>query len=210
MNIKISIADDHPMIIDGLQNMLGNFSHLTICNTYPDGEKLMKGLEKELPDVLLLDIQLPGKTGDQLAPVILKKYPGIAILILTNFDNAIYLNALMQTGVHGYLLKTTGPDKLREAIESVAKGQRYIDASVTDKLKELEKIRNNSTNSSLSAREKEILQYIVNGATTKKISEELFLSYYTVENYRARILSKLNAKNVADLIRKSLILGLAK
>ncbi len=210
MSIRISIADDHPMIIDGLKNMLANYSHLSICNTYPDGEKLLKGLEKEVPDVLLLDIQLPGKTGDQLAPVILKKYPSLNILVLTNFDNAIYLNAVMQHGVQGYLLKTTASDKLMKAIEIVAEGKRYIDPSVTEKVKELDKIRNSPVNTSLSAREKEILQYIVNGATTKKISEELFLSYYTVENYRARILSKLNVKNVAELIKESLILGLAK
>ena len=210
MSIRISIADDHPMIIDGLKNMLANYNHLSICNTYPDGEKLLKGLEKEVPDVLLLDIQLPGKTGDQLAPVILKKYPSINILVLTNFDNAVYLNAIMQHGVQGYLLKTTDPGKLLKAIEIVAEGKRFIDPAVLEKVKELDKIRNNAVNTSLSTREKEILQYIVNGATTKKISEELFLSYYTVENYRARILSKLNVKNVAELIKESLILGLAK
>jgi DNA-binding NarL/FixJ family response regulator len=210
MNITISIADDHPMIIDGLKNMLANYSHLSLCDTYPDGEQLMKGLEKEVPDVLLLDIQLPGKTGDQLAPVILKKYPSINILVLTNFDNAIYLNAIMKHGVHGYLLKTAAPDKLLKAIETVAQGKRFIDPAVMEKVKELDKIRNNPVNNSLSAREKEILQYIVNGVTTKEISERLYLSYYTVENYRARILSKLNVRNVAELIKESLILGLAK
>mgnify|MGYP001268923884 CR=1 FL=1 len=210
MNITISIADDHPMIIDGLKNMLANYSHLSLCDTYPDGEQLMKGLEKEVPDVLLLDIQLPGKTGDQLAPVILKKYPSINILVLTNFDNAIYLNAIMKHGVHGYLLKTAAPDKLLKAIETVAQGKRFIDPAVMEKVKELDKIRNNPVNNSLSAREKEILQYIVNGVTTKEISERLDLSYYTVENYRARILSKLNVRNVAELIKESLILGLAK
>jgi len=190
--------------------MLANYSHLSLCDTYPDGEQLMKGLEKEVPDVLLLDIQLPGKTGDQLAPVILKKYPSINILVLTNFDNAIYLNAIMKHGVHGYLLKTAAPDKLLKAIETVAQGKRFIDPAVMEKVKELDKIRNNPVNNSLSAREKEILQYIVNGVTTKEISERLYLSYYTVENYRARILSKLNVRNVAELIKESLILGLAK
>ncbi len=84
MNIKVAMADDHPMIIDGLQNTLLRCPHIILTGTYLNGETLLSGLEKEVPDVLLLDIQLPGKTGDELAPIILKKYPDIKILTHSN------------------------------------------------------------------------------------------------------------------------------
>lgn len=210
MSINIAIADDHPMIIDGLKNMLGHYSQFSISNTYADGERLMNGLALSTPDVLLLDIQLPGKTGDELAPLIIKKYPAVNILVLTNFDNAIYVNAMMQHGVHGYILKTTSADMLVKAIETIAAGSRFIDPAIEEKVKEFNRIKNSGINKALSAREKEVLQYIVNGDTTKQISERLFLSYHTVENYRNRIHVKLDVKNMADLTRKALTLGLVK
>jgi DNA-binding NarL/FixJ family response regulator len=210
MNIKIAVADDHPMIIKGLQNMLSSYQHISLISTYATGELLLAGLQHEQPDVLLLDIQLPGKTGDELAPIILKKYPDMKILTLTNFDSMLYVNTMMRHGVHGYLLKNTDEEVLIKAIETVYNGGEFLEPAMKEKMQHLtlKMQKENYSKIALTLREKQILQLIVNGKTSHEIVEKLFLSINTVNNYRARIFIKLDVNNMAELIKKALTLGL--
>lgn len=210
MNIKITIADDHPLVIEGLQNALLHYPHIKLIDTYMNGAALLEGLKQKVPDVLLLDIQLPDKNGDELAPVILKHYPTIKILTLTNFDSTLYANNMFKRGVHGYILKTAPNSLLTEAIETVYNGQQFIEASMKEKIEALETRTKNSvfSKSMLTPREKEVLQLIVNGATDPEIAEKLFLSLNTVMNYRTMIKVKLEVNNTASLVRKALTLGL--
>jgi DNA-binding NarL/FixJ family response regulator len=212
MNIKIAIADDHPMIISGLQNILSNYSQITLTGTYSDGNELMLGLTQTEPDVLLLDIQLPGKTGDELAPIILKKYPTLRILALTNFDSVLYANNMIRNGVLGYLLKTAKQDMLIKAIETVYNGERFVEPVIEKQLGDFSiKMRSDLfAKVALTLREKEILQLVVNGFTNQQIVEKLFLSINTVKNYRNRIFIKLDVKNMAELTQKALKLGLVR
>jgi DNA-binding NarL/FixJ family response regulator len=212
MSIRIAIADDHPMVITGLQNMLSGYPHITIVGVYPNVVELLKGMKLNLPDVLLLDIQLPDKTGDELAPVLLKKYPQLRILILTNFNSTLYVNNMLRHGVLGYLLKTTDNKTLVEAIETVYKGEEFLQPSIKEKIDQADKRikREVSTKSALSIREKQILQLIVNGDSNQQIADSLFLSLRTVENYRFNLAFKLDAKNTAMLVSKALKLGLAE
>lgn len=210
MEIKVTIVDDHPMIINGLKNMLHGYSHIVITGAYNDGEELFKGLEQQQPDVLLLDIQLPGKPGDELAPLILKNYPAIRILALTNFSSSLYLTTMLRQGAMGYLLKTTKQDTLIEAIETVYRGQEFIEPSLRDKL-ELESRKNSKiiySHLSLTIREKEILRLLVAGKSNQEIADELFIGYHTVRNYRARIFDKLEVSSISELVSKTLTLGL--
>lgn len=212
MQIRIAIADDHPMVIDGLQKMLSDYSHIMLIGTYLNGTELLIGLEKAIPDVLILDIQLPGQTGDELAPIILKKYPNLNILTLTNFDSALHVSNMFRNGVLGYLLKTTDKETLVEAIETVNRGEEFIEPSMKEKVHKLSlKVkRSPSIKSNLTTREKEIIQHIVNGDTDAEISEKLFLSLNTIKHYRKCILLKMDAKNTATLVTKALKLGLAE
>lgn len=210
--IKIAIADDHPMIIKGLKNILMSYPHIQLTGSYFNGEELLNGLKENVPDVLLLDIQMPGKTGEELAPVILKRYPDMKILILTNLDSTIYVSSMFRQGAKGYLLKNTDEDILINAIEMVFAGNEYIEDQMKERLRQLEvaKKRSASMKSSLTAREKEVLQLIVDGETTAEIAAKLFLSHHTVENYRISILIKLNVKNTAALVNKALKMGWAQ
>jgi len=212
VNIKIAIADDHPLVIGGLQNVLHRYSHIQLVNTYSNGTELLAGLEITLPDVLLLDIQLPGQTGDELAPLILKNYPDIKILVLTNFDSSLYVNNMFRHGVHGYLLKTANEKVLIRAIEDVYNGEQFIDDEMKVKLQRtaLRIEKRKFSKSNLTPREKEILQLLVNGNTCPEIAKTLFLSVTTVVNYRASIMMKLEVNNTAAMVKKSLQLGLAK
>ncbi len=210
MPIRISIADDHPMMIQGLNHVLQRYKHIILAGTYLNGAELMEGLQQHIPDVLLLDIQLPGQTGDELAPLILKKYPDLKILTVTNFDSTLHASSMLRQGVHGYLLKTADEDTLIHAIETVYKGGLFLEKQMRIRLDEIEsKIEKAvSAKVSLTPREKETLHLIVNGDTNQQIAEKLFLSVGTIENYRNRILMKLEVKNTAQLVRKALSLGL--
>lgn len=210
--IQIGIADDHPMVITGIRNMLAGSEAIMITATYTDGIALMNDLEENQPDVLLLDIQLPGKTGDELAPLLAKKYPNMKILVLTNFDSTLHVQHMLRHGVLGYLLKTTDRETLIEAIGNVYQGKEFIQKSLREKMESVgARIKREvSTKSNLTPREREILQCIVNGDNSQEIADKLFLSVRTVDNYRFNILLKMDAKNIAVLVRKALELGLAK
>jgi DNA-binding NarL/FixJ family response regulator len=212
MQIRIAIADDHPMIIDGLQNMVRNYPHLRLTGAYPDGATLLESIGQDTPDVLLLDIQLPDLTGDHLAPAILKKYPDIRILILTNLDSTLSLYNMMRLGVKGYALKTTDQKTLIRAIETVYRGEEFLEPPLQERLYQftLRMKKNAAIKPTLTPREKEILQLIINGNTGQEIADKLCIGFRTVEHYRENILLKLDAKNTAMLVKKALTLGLAE
>lgn len=210
MNIRIAITDDHPMIIGGVRNLLANYDHIQLTGTYSNGTELFKGLEQEVPDVLLLDIQLPERTGDELTPILQKDYPGMRILMLTNFNSPVYANNMIRLGISGYLLKTAREYTIIKAIETVMRGEIFIDPALHQKLDALDrKARNAIFNKvTLTPREKDILKLILEGKTSREIVSILFLSIYTVKNYRTRIFQKLDVKNVAELAGKAMKLGL--
>ncbi len=211
MNIRIAIADDHIMVINGLQKMIADYPHITIIDTYLTGEDLLKGLEQRVPDVLLLDIQLPGITGDQLAPILHTTYPDLRILTLTNFDNTFYAKNMLHHGALGYLVKRTDQQTLISAIETVYNYKEFLEPSIKQKIEEANlKARNGLPQLPvLTPREKEVLQFIVNGLTSIEIGQQLHLGQRTVENYRFSLMLKLDAKNTALLVKKAIELGLA-
>ena len=210
MKIRIAIADDHPMIISGIRNMLSAFRDILITSTYGSGKELMAGLAKTQPDVLLLDIHLTDTTADMIVQGIIKKYPDLKILILTNLNSTLYLHNLLRLGAHGYILKTTQPETLALAIQKVFEGEEYVDESMRDKLEQFSSRARKEAclKPALTLKEKEILQLTVDGLTIQEISEKLFIGLRTVEYYRSNIFLKLQVKNMAGLIRKALATGL--
>lgn len=210
MKIKIAIVDDHPMVILGLTKMLSVYDFIDIIDTYPDGTNLMTGLESRLPDVLLLDIQMPEITGAELAPMIIEKFPETKIIILTNFDNGLYAHNMIKAGVLGYLLKTTEEFMLIEAIRDVHNGKQFIQPSIKQKMELLQDKTNRTftTKSNLTTREIEILQFIVDGYTDSEIASKIHLSLHTIKHYRISLLLKLDAKNAPAPVKKALQMGL--
>ncbi len=200
------------MMVQGLQAMLSHYSHIQVIATYLNAMDLMDGLEHNRPDVLLLDIQLPDRPGDELVPELLKKYPSLKIIVLTNFDSSMYATKMIWQGVHGYLLKTTAEAILIQAIETVVAGDKYIEGEIQKKIKHdpLRSKKIYTAQSLLTTREKEVLQLIVNGCTDQEISKQLFLGPRTIKYYRMSMLLKLDARNTAALVSKALKLGLAE
>jgi len=208
--IRIAIADDHPMVINGLKDMLATQSNIIIESTYLNGADLLKGLELSEPDVLLLDIRMPGESGIEIAPFILKQYPRVRILILTNFDNTLYVHTLLNAGVQGYLLKNTDQNTLVEAIQCIYNGGQFLKDDIRGKLEQYRKSlkRNTTSKVVLTPREKDILQLIAKEYSNQEIADHLSLSLRTVENYRLNLSLKLEAKNTAGLLLKAIELGI--
>lgn len=208
--IKVAITDDHPLVINGVKDMLSSYTDITIEGAYLDGKSLLDGLEQQLPDVLLLDINLPDVRGEELTKIIHKKFPSVKILALTNFDNTLYAGNMINNGALGYLLKNTDRETLIEAIKTVFSGEKYLSDDMKERVSDFIKKNNkkSTVKASLTPREMEILRLLARGYSNQQIAAELFLSKRTVENYRLNLSIKLDTKNTAGLVKYAIELGL--
>ena len=209
MKIKIAIADDHPLVINGLHHILGNCADMEVTGSYANGEDLLKGIALEQPDVLLLDIQMPGQTGDELAVHISEHYPRIKMVALTNLDNVYYIKNMLRSGVSGYILKTAREEILLNAIRTVHAGGQFLEPVLMEKLvADAQLAEHLPTTPILSRREKEVLRLIAADMNSQQIADKLFISKRTVDSHRMSLLMKLEVKNMAGLIKKAIQLGL--
>lgn len=208
--IKVAIADDHPLVINGLKLILANSKHMQLTGCYKNGRELLTGLKSTVPDVLILDIHIPGQTGDELAEIITDNYPQIKMLALTNEDSVYYIKTMLRKGVHGYILKTTSEDILLDAIRRVYNGEQYLETTLREKVLQdtLQAKKQLSAQPVLSDREKQVLQYIAQDMTSQQIADKISVSKRTVDYYRLSMLTKLGVKTPAALVKKGIQLGL--
>jgi len=204
--ISLAITDDQVIILNGLQKILADVPNISITGIYNSGDELLEGLAKQQPDVLLLDIQMPGKTGIELAAIITKTYKQIKIIALTNIDVIAQIKKILQLGVMGYLLKDASPETIVSAIETVYAGDQYIQEELKQQL--LKSLSSPNSRQIVTRREKEILQLIVDEFTNQEIADKLYLSLRTVENHRNNLLQKLEVKNTAGLVKVAIQDGL--
>lgn len=210
--IKVAIIDDHPLVLNGLQNLLRYDATIRVTGVYHTGSELLRDFARQQPDVLLLDIHMAEQTGDELAEVILKTYPSVRILVLSNLDNVYYVRNMFQLGVSGYLSKTSHEDRIIEALKSVYKGGHYLDPGIELKMLEQDSYAAEQRNKQLilTRREKEVLQLIAANNTSQEIAQKLFLSKRTVDTHRNSLLLKLGVKNSAGLVKKAIDIGLIR
>lgn len=210
MKTKIAIADDHKLVVAGLQHLLEDTAGIEVTGTYNNGRELLAGIAISLPHVLLLDIHMPGQTGDELAEIIGRKYPEVKIIAVTNQDNIHYLRTMLKKGVKGYVLKTAPEETLLQAISSVMAGDIFTDPALKDLLDAdaANAKRHQSSMPVLTRREKEVLQYLTKNLTSQQIADDMGISKKTVESHRQSLLIKLDVNNAAALIIKSIQLGL--
>lgn len=204
--IRVAIVDDQVIILNGLQKILTDAPHVKIEGVYNNGDDLLEAMEKNIPDVLLLDIQMPGKSGPELAVIIAKKYPSVKMIALTNVDVISQVKQMLQKGCLGYLLKDVSPEILLKAIETVHNGEQFLKDDFKTQL--LNSLSGNESNHLITRREKEILKLIVEENTNQDIAGKLFLSLRTVENHRNNLLQKLQVKNTAGLVKVAIQEGL--
>jgi DNA-binding NarL/FixJ family response regulator len=199
--IKVYIIDDHQLIIEGIHSLLEGENDIEWQGSAKHPDDLLLFLKNKKPDVLLMDINLPQKSGLDLCKEIKTKHPDIYIIALSTSDQASVIRRMMDNGASGYLLKDASKSEILEAIRTVAKGKTFINFSVAQVLK------NNTPNDALpllTKREKEVLEFIADGLTNQQIADKLFLDVTTINSHRKNMLTKYHVKNTAALVKLAL------
>ncbi len=197
---RILLVDDHPFFSEGLINALRPHLEYVVINSVQSGDEVMSAVRTNEPDILILDINLPGTNGLELLPLLKQKYPQLKIMLLSMYMPAdIRLDPEKQP-IDAYVLKNSGTDILLAALEHVTAGERFFDPNI--KSTNHHANDNFSRKLKLSSREQEILQLLKDGYSNKEISQKLFLSELTVKTHRKNIMTKMGARNIADLLRK--------
>lgn len=197
MPYKLFIADDHYMVIEGIRSLLVNEKGIEWMGHAMNAASCMAFLNEQQPDVLLLDINMPDKSGIDLCAEIKEKFPNINIIGLSSFNQLSYIQKMLDNGASGYLLKNAGKEEILEAIESVMLGEKYLSSEAATVIRE----NKNTKIPVITRREKEVLQLIAEGLTNNQIADKLFISAATVDTHRTSLLSKFEVKNTANLIR---------
>ena len=203
--IKILIADDHQMFIDGIKALLESNKAFSIVGEANNGNQVIEKLETTEVDIILMDVNMPELDGIEATKKIIKAYPKVKVLMLTMFNTRDYIEKVLKAGAHGYILKNTGKEELQEAILKIMNGESFFSKEVTEKimqgLQKKKEAQNDPMFIELTDREKEVLIWIVEELTTQEIADKLFISHHTVETHRKNLISKLNVKNTAGLVK---------
>jgi len=210
--IKVLVADDHTILRQGIKALLDNQEGIEVIGEAKDGREALAIIEETLPDVILMDIAMPGLNGLEATRRIKKKFPRMKVLVLTMYTNEEYIFQILNAGANGYLVKETAFQDLISAIKAVYKNEAFMSPSISKKVinSYIKKAQDDEeqTCEILTTREREILQLIAEGHSSKKIAELLFISPKTVETHRTHIMDKLNIHNRTGLIKYAIRKGM--
>lgn len=200
-NLSLYIADDHPIVVDGLKEILRSKPNLEVRAVAHDGEQLIALIKNQKVDLVILDINMPRMNGIQCARWIKENHPEIKVIILTMYPEKTYIDQLLKAGADGCLLKSRGSSDLLEAIDRVFSGKSYFDW-ITD-FKSYD-----PTEGKLSEREIEIIKLVLKGKSSGEIGDELFISEETVKTHRKNIFRKLKIHHVTELMTYAINSGI--
>ena len=197
MATRVFIVDDHYMVIEGIRSLLQNEKGIEWTGHAMNADSCMAFLRQQQPDVILMDINLPDKSGIDLCKEVKAKYPGVFIVGLSTFNQQSFIQRMMDNGASGYVLKNATQEELMEAIMTVLKGKTFLSEEASLSLRKTEA----AGKPVLTRREKEVLELIAEGLTNGEIAEKLFVSVTTVDTHRKNLLAKFDAKNTAELVK---------
>jgi len=209
--IRVLIADDHMIVRTGIRHVLESETGFEVVGEAATGAEAISSAAKLQPDVVVLDISLPGESGLQVAARLRGTSPEPRVLILSMHDNAEYVLESVRAGAHGYLLKDTAATELRNAIRTVCRGESYFSPPIANRLREALRGEHDTHAGSLAqltGREREVLLGVARGKTNKEIAGELGISHRTVETHRESLMRKLQIRTVAELTRFALGAGI--
>ena len=204
--IRIVLADDHPIVLDGLRNLIRAEPDLELVGEATSGLSALKIIREQRPDVAVLDISMPELNGILLSRRLAGEMPGLRLLVLTLHEDRAYLNQALEAGVRGYVLKRSAVENLVQAIRAVMVGGLYIDPAIVGRVFESKQINKRlaarkGVAPALTDREADVLKMAALGFTNKEIASRLDVGVKSIETYKARGLEKLGLKTRAELVR---------
>ena len=200
--MKILLADDHFLVLDGLELLLSTFEFVKKTQSVLNFVQLKDILKEEGFDVLLLDIHFGKDDGREIIGEIKQMAPNMKVIALTSHSDSATIKSSVNAGFDGYLLKIDGREDIEKALKAVANNEKYFSPKTQQIFFEMRTSRNKVE---LTEREKEVLQLVVHEKTTKEIAEQLCLSEKTIETHRASIMQKLDVKNIAGMVKKAIM-----
>lgn len=211
MSIRILITDDHQLFREGIVNLLSASPEIEIVAQAENGLEAIEKAKKLKPDIVIMDLGMPGMNGVEATQILQKELPQIKVLALSMHSDKQYIKEVLEAGAYGYLFKNCTYDQLIEAVNTVSHGKKYLSDKITevliqDYLGREDDVHNN--NADLSERESEILKLLAEGKSTREISDMLCISVKTVGTHKQNILEKLNLKTNADLIKYAIRKGI--
>ncbi|KIL51984.1 response regulator [Jeotgalibacillus soli] len=198
--INIMLVDDHAILRDGLKTIISQEKDMIVIGEATNEEEFIEKLNQELPDVIVMDINMPNKNGIELTRLVKDNHPTVKVLILTMYKHEEYFMSAIKEGADGYLLKDSPSEQVIQAIQTVANGESVIHPAMTKKLLTYHQQEKNTENRALTEREKEVLICLVEGLANKEIAQKLFISDKTVKIHVSNIFKKLDVKSRSQVI----------
>ena len=212
MTVTVLLADDHPIVRQGLRHLLEVQPDLRVVGEASDGPEAVQLAERLKPDVLVVDMMMPGLNGLEVLRHVKKRSPATCSIVLSMQSADVYVVEALKAGALGYVLKETGPSELVDAVQQVIQGQRYLSPSLSERLIDvlLHKAEEITLDpyQMLTDREREVLQMAAEGMTASEIAKRLSISPRTAELHRSRMMDKLGLRNQTELIRYALKRGI--
>ncbi len=213
MEIKVFLSDDHTIVRDGLKALMEGEKNISVIGQADNGRDAVQQVQKLEPDIVIMDIAMPGLNGIEATLQILESCPSTRVIILSMHSGKEHISRALQAGAQGYLLKESAGQEVVTAVKSVCSGKRYMSNRITETVIEsyADRRKGKSEQSPLdrlSSREKEVLQLVVEGKTSADIAEIIYLSRKTVETYRSRLMQKLGVRDLPGLVKLSIKHGI--
>lgn len=206
--IRVILADDHAVVRSGIKQFLESSGDIRVIDEADDGLIALNLVQKHNPDVVVLDIQMPEKTGIEVTRELRRLESKVGILILTAYDDDPYVNAVLQAGANGFVLKTASPEEIIKGVKDVYAGKSVLDPTIAHRvLRNLTKGQDDYLYEHLTDREHEVLALVAKGFTNKAIGVQLSISDRTVQGHLAHIFSKLQAGSRTEAVMKAVSLG---
>lgn len=209
MTIRVLVVDDHAVVRSGLRRVLDAEPDIETVGEAASAERAVFEAMEHKPDVVLMDVTMPGQSGVEALPALLQSVPDTRVLMLSMHDDPGYVRAAFEVGARGYVLKEAADSEVVAAVRAVAAGERYVHPSLGARLVEAEaEERKRAEEDPLSEREREVLRLLALGHTNQEIASTLYISVRTAETHRAHIMQKLQLTSRAELVRYALDFGL--
>lgn len=207
--IKIALTDDHPLLLEGLKNILSQHEDFSVIGCYSSSKELYIGLENQILNVLLLDINLADGNSIDLIKPIIKKYPAIRIIMLSVHNEYAVINSALEEGAMGYIQKNASVEEIILGIQTIITGKKFLCSQTKNIVEKKNKTGLNAV-PKLTRREKEVLIEASSGLTTIQIADKLFISPHTVESHRKNLIVKFKTTNLSTVIKLAIEYGLVR